>query len=211
MSFDQISKKTGDELVAPASTREMEIEEFVPRSEIDPLYVIRPYYIVPDGKVGQEAFAIVRETLRSMSRVALARVTLTNIERIIALDPHDKGMIGILLRYPYEVRNSAQYFDDIQDTRITNDILELAKHIVEKRAGHFEPDKFEDYYERALIKLMAEKQKALPVATERKAGNVINLMDALKKSLAAEGANKLPPSAAAPAVRPGKNAGNTRR
>ena len=181
----------------------MEIEEFVPRGEIDPLYVIRPYYIVPDGKLGQDGFAIIREILRSMSRVALARVTLTNIERIIALDPYDKGMIGMLLRFPYEVRDAAQYFDDIQDIKINNDILGLAKHIVDKRAGHFEPQKFEDYYQSALNKLMPEKQKDLPLATDRNAatGNVINLMDALKQSLAAERSNKLPPSATANAVK----------
>jgi len=174
--------------IALESTHTIEIDEFVPRSEIDPLYIIRPYYIVPHGKVGHDAFAVIRETVRSMNKVALARVTLTNRERIIALDPRDEGMLGMLLRYSYEVRNSAQYFDDIQDIKITKDMLGLAKHIVERKSGHFEPDKFEDYYKSALSKLLAEKQKGLPIATDRNsaARNVISLREALKKSLAAE-------------------------
>jgi len=181
---------TEDELddIALESTHTIEIDEFVPRSEIDPLYIIRPYYIVPHGKVGHDAFAVIRETVRSMNKVALARVTLTNRERIIALDPRDEGMLGMLLRYSYEVRNSAQYFDDIQDIKITKDMLGLAKHIVERKSGHFEPDKFEDYYKSALSKLLAEKQKGLPIATDRNsaARNVISLREAMKKSLAAE-------------------------
>jgi DNA end-binding protein Ku len=208
-SYIEVSK---DDLenIALESTHTIEIETFVPRSEIDPLYVIRPYYVVPDGKVGHDAFAIIRESLRSMNRVALARVTMARRERMIALDSRDKGMIGMLLRYPDEVVNSAQYFDGIGETKVTNDMLELAKHIVERKAGHFEPHNFEDYYERALTELMLEKQNGLPVTTDRKADNVINLMDALKRSLAAEGANKVQPSAAAPGVPPGENAGKTR-
>jgi DNA end-binding protein Ku len=171
---------TEDELddIAPASAHTIEIDAFVPRSEVDPLYIIRPYYIVPDGRVGQDAFAVIREAIRSMDRAALARVTLTNRERIIALEARDEGLVGMLLRYPYEVRSSAQYFDDIQDIKITKDMLDLAKHIVEQKAAPFEPDKFEDYYKIALNQLLTKKQKG--------AGNVINLMDALKKSLAAE-------------------------
>jgi DNA end-binding protein Ku len=186
-SYIEITKDELDD-IAPASTRVIEIEDFVPSGEIDPLYIVRPYYIVPDGNVGQDAFAVIRETIRSMNKVALARVTFTNRERIIALDPRDGGMVGMLLRYSYEVRNSAQYFDDIQDIKITKDMLDLAKHIVEQKSGHFEPDKFEDYYKSALTKLLAKKQKGLPIATDRNSagGIVINLLDALKKSLAAE-------------------------
>ena len=87
--------------------------------------------------------------------------------------------------FSYEVRNSAQYFDDIQDIKITKEMLELAKHIVEAKSGHFEPDKFGDYYKSALTKLLAEKQKGLPIATDLNSANVISLRDALKKSLAA--------------------------
>jgi DNA end-binding protein Ku len=179
---------TEDELddIAPASTRTIDIEEFVPRSEIDSLYIIRPYFIVPDGKVGHDAFAVIRETVRSMNKVALARVTVTNRERIIALDARDEGFVGMLLRYSYEVRDSAQYFDDIQDIMVAKDMLGLAKHIVERMSGHFEPDKFEDYYKSALTNLLTGKQKGLPIATDGNSagGTVFNLMDALRKSIA---------------------------
>src|SRR6185437_1653903 len=136
---DRYLEVTKDELenIALESTRTIEIDEFVPRSEIDDLYLVRPYYIVPDGKVGHDAFAVIRETIRSLDKVALARVVLTNREHVIALEARDKGLVGMLLRYPYEVRDAAEYFDDIQDVKITKDMLDLAKHIVEQKSGPF--------------------------------------------------------------------------
>src|SRR6186997_2985855 len=151
---------TKDELenIALESARTIDIDEFVPRSEIDDLYLVRPYYIVPDGKVGHDAYAVIRETIRSLDQVAIARVVLTNREHVIALEARNKGLMGMLLRYPYEVRDAAEYFDDIQDVKITKDMLELAKHIVNQKAGHFEPGKFEDQYETALIDLINQKR-----------------------------------------------------
>jgi len=173
------------ENIALESTRTIEIDEFVPRSEIDDLYLVRPYYIVPDGKVGHDAFAVIRETIRSLDKVALGRVVLTNREHVIALEARDKGLMGMLLRYPYEVRDEAEYFDDIQDVKITKDMLDLAKHIVEQKSGHFEPDKFQDHYEKALQGLLEKKQRGLPIAAAKKAtpSNVVNLMDALRASI----------------------------
>jgi len=188
---DTYIEVTRDELedIALESTHTIEIDEFVPKDEIDNRYLIRPYYLVPDGKVGHDAFAVIRETVRSMNKVAIGRVVLTNREHIIALEPLGKGLMGTLLRYPYEVRNEKEYFDDIQDVKITKDMLELAKHIVEQKSGDFEPQDFEDHYEAALIDLINKKRSGvrLPAKTAPKAsGNVINLMDALKKSLASE-------------------------
>jgi DNA end-binding protein Ku len=184
---DQYLEVTKDELenIALESTRTIEIDEFVPKSEIDDLYLVRPYYIVPDGKVGHDAYAVIRETIRSLDKVALARVVLTNREHVIALEARDKGLMGMLLRYPYEVRDSADYFDDIQDVKITKDMLDLAKHIVEQKSGHFEPGKFEDHYEHALQELLDKKQKGQPISAPRRAApsNVFNLMDALKQSI----------------------------
>jgi DNA end-binding protein Ku len=185
---DTFIEVTKEELenVALESTRTIEIDEFVDRSEIDPRYLIRPYYLVPDGKVGHDAFAVIRETIREMNKVAIGRVVLTNREHIIALDPLDKGLMGTLLRYPYEVRSEKEYFDDIQDVKVTKDMLDLAKHIVNQKSGSFEPDKFEDRYENALVELLNQKRKGEPVRTAAKprdTGNVINLMDALRKSL----------------------------
>ena len=188
---DQYLEVTKEELenIALESTRTIEIDEFVPKKEIDDLYLVRPYYIVPDGKVGHDAYAVIRETIRALDKVALARVVLTNREHVIALEARDKGLMGMLLRYPYEVRDSAEYFDDIQDVKITKDMLDLAKHIVEQKSGHFEPEKFEDHYEQALQELLDKKQKGQPIAATRKPtpSNVFNLMDALKKSLQEEG------------------------
>jgi DNA end-binding protein Ku len=177
-----------DELdnIALESTRTIDIDEFVPKSEIDELYLVRPYYIVPDGKVGHEAFAVIRETIRAMDKVAIARVVLTNREHIIALEARGKGLVGMLLRYPYEIRDENEYFDDIQDVKVTKEMLDLAKHIVETKSGDFEPEKFEDRYEDALVKLLNQKRKGEPIRTAvkpRDTGNVINLMDALRKSL----------------------------
>jgi DNA end-binding protein Ku len=144
---------------------------------------------VPDGKVGHDAYAVIRETIRSMDKVAIGRVVLTNREHIIALEPLESGLMGTLLRYPYEVRSESEYFDDIQDVKLTKDMLDLAKHIVEKKSGAFEPELFEDHYETALIDLINKKRSGAPIAaksTPKTGGNVINLMDALKKSIANE-------------------------
>jgi DNA end-binding protein Ku len=184
---DTFIEVTKDELdnVALESTRTIEIDEFVDRSEIDPRYLIRPYYLRPDGKVGHDAFAVIRETIREMNKVAIGRVVLTNREHIIALEPLDKGLMGTLLRYPYEVRPEEEYFDDIQDVKITKDMLDLARHIVEQKAGRFEPDKFEDQYETALVDLINQKRAGKPITPkERPRGeNVVDLMDALRKSV----------------------------
>ena len=188
---DTYVEVTKDELedLALESTRTIEIDEFVPKSDIDNRYLIRPYYLVPDGKVGHDAFAVIRETIRSLNKVAIGRVVLTNREHIIALEPLDKGLMGTLLRYPYEVRDEKEYFDDVQDVKVTKDMLDLAKHIVEQKSASFEPQQFEDRYESALIELINQKRNGLPAATRaapKSAGNVINLMDALKRSLANE-------------------------
>jgi DNA end-binding protein Ku len=197
-TYIEVSKDELDEL-ALESTRTIEIDEFVPRADIDSRYVIRPYYLVPDGKVGHDAFAVIRETIRSMNKVAIGRVVLTNREHIIALEPLDKGLMGTLLRYPYEVRSETEYFDDIQDVKITKDMLDLAKHIVDQKSGSFEPEQFEDRYEQALIELINQKRNGIRTSAKsapKTGGNVINLMDALKRSLASE-KQSAPPAKAA--------------
>jgi DNA end-binding protein Ku len=120
-----------------------------------------------------------------MNKVAIGRLVLTNREHIIALEPLDKGLMGTLLRYPYEVRSEDEYFDEIQDVKVTKDMLDLAKHIVNQKSGNFKPDKFEDQYETALIDLINQKRAGKPIRPkERPRGeNVIDLMDALKRSV----------------------------
>jgi DNA end-binding protein Ku len=183
-TFVEVSKEELDE-IALESTRTIEIDEFVEKSEIDPRYLIRPYYLCPDGKVGHDAFAVIRETIREMNKVAIGRVVLTNREHIIALEPLEKGLVGTLLRYPYEVRSENEYFDEIQDVKVTKDMLDLAKHIVNQKSGRFEPDKFEDQYESALIDLINQKRAGKPITPkERPRGeNVVDLMEALRRSV----------------------------
>jgi DNA end-binding protein Ku len=183
-TFIEVSKEELEN-VALESTRTIDIDEFVDKAEIDPRYLIRPYYLCPDGKVGHDAFAVIRETLREMNKVAIGRVVLTNREHIIALEPMEKGLVGTLLRYPYEVRNEAEYFDDIQDVKVTKDMLDLAKHIVNQKSGTFEPDKFEDQYETALLDLINQKRAGKTIAPkERPRGeNVVDLMEALRRSV----------------------------
>jgi DNA end-binding protein Ku len=125
------------EAIAIESKRTIEIDEFVPKKEIDELYLNNPYYLVPDGEVGQQAFAVIREAIRKEGMVALGRVVFTSREHIIALEPRGKGLLGVTLRYPYEVRKEAEYFEDIADEKIPKDMLELASHIVETKSGHF--------------------------------------------------------------------------
>ena len=133
-TFVEVTKEELDD-IALESTHTIEIDEFVPKAEIDSRYLIRPYYLVPDGKVGHDAYAVIRETIRSMDMVAIGRVVLTNREHIIALVPLEKGLMGMLLRYPYEVRSEKEYFEDIQDVKVTKDMLDLAKHIVDQKSG----------------------------------------------------------------------------
>ena len=173
------------EAIAVESKRTIEIDEFVPKKEIDELYLDSPYYIAPDGEVGQQAFAVIREAIRKEGMVALARVIFTSREHVIALEPRGKGLLGVTLRYPYEVRKEDEYFQDIEDEKIPKDMMELASHIVETKSGHFEPEKFEDQYEDALKELLKKKQagEKIEAPKERAPAKVINLMDALRRSV----------------------------
>jgi DNA end-binding protein Ku len=179
------------EAVAIESKHTIDIDEFVPKDEIDELYLNNPYYIAPDGEVGQQAFAVIREAIRKEGMVAIGKVVFTSREHIIALEARGKGLLGVTLRYPYEVRNEADYFDDIPDEKIPKDMLDLGSHIVKTKAGHFEPSKFEDQYEDALRELLKKKQEGKPIERpERpKPTNVVNLMDALRQSVEASGAS----------------------
>jgi DNA end-binding protein Ku len=168
----------------------IDIDEFVPKSSIDPRYLIRPYYLVPDGKVGHDAYAVIRETIRSMNMVAIGRVVLTSREHIIGLEPLDKGLMGTLIRY--EVRDEREYFDEIQDVKVTKDMLDLARHIVNQKTADFDPEKFEDHYEEALTELINAKRNGRTIGTKPRprADNVVNLMDALRQSVAGEAPSK---------------------
>jgi DNA end-binding protein Ku len=187
------------EAIALESTRTIDIDSFVPKKEIDQLYNIRPYYIAPEGKVGIDAFAVIRDVIEETDRVALGRVVLTSREHVIALEPRGKGLMGTLLRYPYEVRDEGEYFDDISAGHVTKEMLDIAKHIVQTKSGHFKPEEFEDHYEEALKELLRKKQAGQKItpAKVQKPTNVVNLMDALRKSVQAEGGRTAAPKRAA--------------
>lgn len=201
--YIEVTKEELEEL-ALESTRTIEIDEFVDKSDIDPRYLIRPYYLRPNGKVGHDAFGVIRETIREMDKVAIGRVVLTNREHIIALEPLEKGLVGTLLRYPYEVRSEQEYFDEIQDVKVTKDMLDLAKHIVNQKTGTFDPEKFEDHYEAALIDLINQKRagKMIRPKERPKGENVVDLMEALRQSVGREA----PPAKAAKPAKKGRKA-----
>ncbi|MEA2760450.1 MAG: end-binding protein Ku [Methylobacteriaceae bacterium] len=195
--------------VAVESNHTIEIDSFVPRAEMDERYLDSPYYLVPDDRVGQEAFAVIRDAMRGKDMVALGRVVLAKRERVIMLQPWDKGLMGTTLRYAYEVRDTSDLFSGITDMKIAKDMLALAEHILETKAGEFEPQNFHDRYEDAVVEMLRRKQAGMPAVTEKAAPaptNVVSLMDALKKSLAVEDA-KAPAAAAGKAKKPKKAEG----
>ena len=178
------------EAVQIESNHTIDIDSFVPKDEIDKRYLNHPYYIAPDGKAGADAFAVIRDAMKDQDRVALARIVLTNREHVIAIEPLGKGLLGTTLRYPYELRDEDEYFDDIKSPKISKDMIELAGHILKTKAAHFDPTKFKDDYENALKALVKRKASGKPIKTaarEEKPDNVVSLMDALKQSLKGKG------------------------
>ena len=172
------------------SNHTIDIEQFVHRTEVDQLYLDTPYYLTPTDRVGEEAFAVIRDAMRAEKMVGLARVVLFRRERIVMLEPRSKGITVTSLHYANEVHQAANYFDEIPDLDLPKQMLELATHIIDKMTGKFEPERFEDRYENALIELIRSKQKGMPVRAQPAARptNVINLMDALRRSVEGAGA-----------------------
>jgi DNA end-binding protein Ku len=175
------------------STRTIDIDKFVPEAEIDKRYYDKPYYIVPDDKSGEEAFAVIRDAMKNKGRVALGRIVFANREHIIAMEAWDKGILGTTLRFDYEIRDDKATFKDIPSPRIPKDMVELAGHILDSKAGHFNPKEFKDKYEDALRKLVKRKASGKTIeAPDREAepSNVVNLMEALRRSVGETGASK---------------------
>ncbi|HME85090.1 MAG TPA: Ku protein [Roseiarcus sp.] len=196
------------ESIEVESNHMIEIDSFVPRSEIDERYLDSPYYIGPNDPVGQEAFAVIREAMRGKDMVALGRVVLAKRERVIMLQPWEKGLLGTTLRYPYEVRDSKDYFYDIPDVKIAPDMLTLAEHILKSKETKFDPSIFVDRYEQAVLQLLEKKQQGMPApkaAPFVAPTNVVSLMDALRRSIAEDSKAGAPAKAAtAPQPQKGK-------
>jgi len=168
------------------NTHTIEIDKFVPEDEIDKRYYERPYYIVPDGKSGDEAFAVIRDAMKDKGRVALAGIVFANRQHILAIEPWGKGMLGTTLRYDYEVRDEKDFFKGIASPRVPKEMVDLARHILSKKAGHFDARQFKDEYELALRKLVKRKAAGKPIERsepEERGSNVIDLMEALRQSV----------------------------
>jgi DNA end-binding protein Ku len=196
------------------ATHTIEINKFVPLADIDPRYYDSPYYVVPNDKVGQEAFAVIREAMRDKKMVGVGMIVISKRERPIILEPFGKGLRGMTLRYPYEIRKEDEYFAEIPDVKISKEMLQLAEHIVETKAGEFDAEEFEDTYETAVVEMLKQKQagksvsKAAPKTAAAQSGNVIDL---LKRSLELEGKRgKTKSPSIAPALPKGKTTSKKR-
>ena len=201
--------------VAIESSHTIDIDSFVPKSEIDERYIDSPYYLTPENKVALEAFAVIRDAMRGKGMVALGRVVLAKRERVVMLQPRGKGLLGATLRYPYEVRDDAIYFGDIPDVHIPKDMLALAEHILESKAATFDPTLFHDRYEEAVVTMLNEKRAGMPVSTERPIPRLVagtDLMAALRQSIEAA-AKQTPakPKAATPKGKPASKSNPNQR
>ena len=193
---------TEDEIrsVRLESTRTLDIERFVDLSEIDRLYWNDPYFLVPDGKMAAEAYAVIREAMVQSGRVAIGRVVLHTRERLMALEPRDEGIVAYSLRTKDEVRAPADFFKDIPAAKPDKNMVAIASKIIEQQEAEWDPSGFVDHYEEALKALIAEKEKGhKPTAIAApKDTKVSDLMEALRQSL-----QKGP---AAPARKPARTA-----
>ncbi len=216
---DQYVTVEDDELaeIAIESSHTVDIEKFVPKVSIDDRFRDAPYYLAPEDKVGQEAFAVIRDAMKKKKMVGIARVVMARRERVMMLEPFGKGIMGTTLLYPYEIRSDEAVFEEIPEVKLPDQMLGLAEHIIDKMTGEFNPEEFEDRYENAMIELIRSKQAGLPAPKEKAASrpaNVVNLMDALRRSIddrggkgAAKGASSKKSAAAeAPAKRRAKKA-----
>lgn len=173
------------ETVKIESNHTMNIEAFVEEGSVDIIYQDAPYYLAPDGAMAEETFIVLREALRRTGKLAIARLVLSSRERVVTIGPRETGMFVSTLRNPNEVRGTAEYFGNIPVGEPDPEMLQLAEALIEQKVTTFDPKKYEDRYEIALMAMIKEKLKGhkpiIAAAPER--GNVINLMDALKASL----------------------------
>lgn len=177
------------EAVQVESSNMLSLDGFVDKSSIQQIYLDTPYYLAPSDKVSQDAFAVIRDALAARKKAGLARIVLYRRERPVVIEPLGKGMVLTTLRYDSTVRQPATVFDEIEAVKTDKEMIDLAVHIIDKKPARFDPSNFVDKYDAALLELIRAKKagrkapKPKPVA---KPSNVVNLFDALKKSLAAD-------------------------
>jgi DNA end-binding protein Ku len=189
------------------STHTIDIERFVPTGDVDELYRAGAHYLAPDDKVAQEAFAVIRDAMMKGKVAGIGRVVLSRHERMLLIEPRGKGLLASTLRPASEVRSATPYFEDIEDISVPDDMLDLAAHIIEKKKGRFDPKAFEDRYDTAVKEMLLAKQagRPAPKAGAPRPSNVINLMDALRRSVDADmprGTVKKPTKATKVAAKP---------
>src|SRR5215831_924983 len=194
---DQYVQVEDEELanIAIESTHTVEIEKFVPKASIDDRYRDTPYYLAPEDKVGMEAFAVIRDAMKKKKMVGIGRAVMARRERVMMLEPFGKGIMGTTLHYPYEIRSEEAVFEEIPEMKLPDQMVGLAEEIIDRMSGEFEPQNFEDRYENAMIELIRSKQAGLPTAREKPAArttNVVNLMDALRRSIEQGGVKAKP-------------------
>lgn len=188
------------------TTRTLDIERFVDEDDIDRLYWNDPYFLTPDGDMAVEAFTVIRQAMEQAGKIALGRLVMHQRERLMALEPRDRGILAYSLRSNREVKDARELFDRIPDVKPAAGMVDIAAKIIEQQEGAFDPSKFNDRYEDALRALIKEKQKGHGVkkVEEPKEAEVIDLMEALKRSLGGAGdrrkapARKATPAKAAP-------------
>ncbi|RAK59078.1 Ku protein [Phenylobacterium hankyongense] len=190
---------TDDEIknVRLETTRTIDIERFVGEDEIDRLYWNDPYFLAPDGDMAVEAFAVIREAMTKAGKVALGRLVMHQRERLMALEPRDKGILAYTIRNKREVRDPQEIFATIKDVKPPPQMIEIAAKIIEQQEGPFDPSQFTDRYEDALRTLIKEKEKGATVTApaEPKEAEVIDLMEALRRSLGQGGGERRKPPA----------------
>ena len=188
--------------IALESTHTIDIDAFVPRSDIGDVYLDSPYYMAPNEKIGEDAFAVIRDAMKKRGMAGLGRVVMNRRERVVMLEPSGAGIVATTLRFPYEIKDAGEVFDAIPNTKVPDEMLALADHIIDTKKRPFEPDRFVDRYESALRDLIAAKKKGSPMhhADEPEpASNVVDLMEALRRSVAGQaGGSSVEKKAAAP-------------
>jgi DNA end-binding protein Ku len=185
------------EAVQIESSHTLAIDTFVDKKSIDPIYLDTPYYLTPADKVSEEAFAVIRQALERRRMAGLAKIVLYRRERPVVIEPFDKGMLLTTLRYDATVRRPESIFEEIKDTKVDEDMVEMATAFIDKRKAKFDPKEFEDEYQNSLLQLIksrkaGRKAKIVKPEAEEKPSNVVNLFDALKKSLETDEDRKAP-------------------
>src|SRR3954454_13760059 len=192
--------EAGEEEIAPVhrqhNTRTIEIDRFLQMGQIDARYFEKPYYIVPREEIGQESFAVIRDAMSREGVIGLARVVLSSRERPFLVEPMGTGLRGVTLRFSNEVRSAEDYFREIPQMKLPAEMMKLAQHIIRTKSGEFDSSMLEDHYRSALVRILRKKQVKRPThgpPVKPSQENVINLMDALRRSIAAERTTKSSP------------------